>query len=93
MKHKYFLVLAAVFMIGAALYIALLWHPFGGWIFDHIVIPLNIGPQNRNPDFLEGIGVILVALAVLLAVFLLPYILLWVVIAALLLHRKKKTEF
>ena len=93
MKHKYFLVLAAVFICGAALYIALLWHPFGGWIFDHIVIPLNIGPQSRNPDLLEGIGMILIALAVLLAVFLLPYILLWVVIAALLLHRKKKTEF
>jgi hypothetical protein len=93
MKHKYILPLIAVFIFGAILYTALLWEPLGGWLFEYVITPMSIGPQNRNPDFLEGMGIILVCFVVLLLIFSLPYILLWGVIIALLLRRKDKTEF
>jgi len=92
MKHRYIFLLVAIFMIGAILYTALLWGPLGEWLFEHVVMPMNIGPQNRNPDFLEGMGIVLICFVVLLLLFSLPYILLWAIIVALILFRKNKSK-
>ena len=92
MKQKYILPLVVIFIGGAIIYTALLWEPLGGWLFEHIITSMSIGPRNRSPSFLEGMGIILICFVVLVLLFALPYILLWGIVVALLLLRTNKTK-
>jgi hypothetical protein len=93
MKINHILVLIAAFICGAVLYCALLWDPLSEWLFEHILLPMSlqaVGQGNGNLNFPEGIGLSLLLLIFLVLLFILPYILLWVIVAFLVFRSKTK---
>ena len=93
MRQKHLIALIAIFICGAILYAVFLWEPVSGWLFDNVVLSLSFGSQARNPSFLEGIGLIFLSFALMIFLFIVPYVLLWIIIIIALFAITHKKNF
>ena len=93
MRNRLIAALIVLFILGAILYAVFLWEPVSGWLFDNVILSLSFGSQTRNPSFLEGIGLIFLSFALMIFMFIVPYVLLWIVIIIALFAITHKKNF
>ena len=91
MKPKLIASLAVIFVLGAIAYAALLWQPLAPWLYENVILAINLG-SNSNPGIAGGLLLMFGILCLLVLLFALPYILLWVLIIALILLIKHRTN-